>query len=97
MVKAFFSLTEFLNELLPGLEGGEVSWDIKIDATVSRFTIRIPIRLYGARKNMVRERVMDTAKKLGFEVSALYQGTDHDMVLERSFSDITGVPLAQKR
>jgi hypothetical protein len=97
MNKKAFSLVEFLNELLPGFNGGELSWDFKVDATPERFTIRIPIKLYGTRKAVVQERVLDTAKKLGFKVSSLYFQSDHDFVLEQSFSDITAEPLAQKR
>jgi hypothetical protein len=85
-----FSLTEFLNEILPGLDGPELSWDFRIGANPHRFTIQIPIKLYGQRKDKVRLRVLDAAKKMGLEVSELRFQSDHDIILEGTFFDIVG-------
>jgi hypothetical protein len=96
MAEKDFSLKDFVNDLIEGLPGPELSWDFKLDVIQGRYAIRIPIKLYGDRKPYLRERVLGTANKFGFDTSSIYMRSDYDFVLERYFSDITATPLGQK-
>jgi hypothetical protein len=97
MTMAKFSLKAFVDDLIEGLPGPELSWDFRMVVFAGQYMIRIPIRLYGDRKEYIRERVLGTANKFGFSVASNFMKSNYDFVLERSFSDITAEPLAQKR
>jgi len=90
-----FSLKAFVDDLLEGLFGAELSWDIVIGAVANEFWISIPIKFYGDadRKNKLRDRVADMAKRHGLLVSENRLRSDADMTLERKVGDIQGIPF----
>jgi hypothetical protein len=90
-----FSLSAFVKELLTDMEGPELSWDFKLDAHVGYFMISIPIKLYGKSRVYLDDKVRRTAENWGLTVSTNRFKSDHDLVLEGTFLDLTG--LAHKR
>lgn len=88
-----FSLLAFLDDLLAGLDGPELSWDLKINCLRDPETgknsvlIRIPIRLYGKRREWVRDHVTAVAEKHGLEVDPI-GWKDEDFSLRGAFGDI---------
>ena len=90
-----FSLKSFVDDLLEGLFGAELSWDIAIHAIANEFWISIPIKFYGDadRRSKLRDRVTDVAKRHGLLVSESRLRSDADMTLERKVDDIQGTSI----
>ncbi len=82
------SLGTIVKDLIEGLDGPELSWDIKIDAHVGYFEVSLPIRFFGQRKGWLDSKVRDVAKKHGLSVyEGRFRGGEHDIVLEVKVSD----------
>jgi len=89
MTSKVFSLKSFLDDLLEGLDGPELSWDAELLSYISgKFTLLVPIKFYGERKAWLDHKVRDVAKKHGLAVGDNRFKRDHDLVLEGAFSDI---------
>ena len=83
-----FSLKTLIDDLLTGLDGPELSWDIKIDAFDGRFNVSFPIKFYGKRKNWLDSKIREVAQKHGLAISEHHFKSDHDMILEGTFGDV---------
>lgn len=84
-----FSLRDFIKDLLALVDGAELSWDFKLDAGATSFTISVPIKLYGNRQKALRVQVKDVAEKHGLTVSTVqFRTLGDDFTLRGEFSDI---------
>ncbi len=82
------SLGTIVKDIIEGLDGPELSWDIKIDAHVGHFDVSLPIRFFGERKGWLDSKVRDVAKKHGLSVyEGRFRGEQHDIVLEARVTD----------
>ncbi len=83
------SLKAIVADLIEGLNGAELSWDIKIDAHLEHFNVSLPIRFYGERKDWLDAKVRDVAKKHGLSVSTTrFRSEEHDLILQARVSDL---------
>ena len=82
------SLNTIVADLIEGLDGAELSWDIKIDSLVGEFAVSLPIRFYGERRGWLDSKVRDVARKYGLTVSdSRFRSEGYDLILQVRVSD----------